>query len=502
RVASSQRALATQQFNDVRKLTTSILFEFDNAIQNLPGSTPARELLVQRALEYLNKLSGQARADASLQRELAEAYLKVGDVQGNPYVANLGETAGAEQSYRKALDISQQLTQLDPSDLIAQLYLARSYKSLGQVLPNLGKPTEAVADLRQATNILDSLAARNQSDKELRFQLANSYQMLGDLQGHSGIQNIGDLSGSQTSYKKALALYQSMLASDSSDARAQRGAAVVQIRLGDLQSRNNPKDAMTNYRNALATVRDLITAEPNNAEDQRMMALAYRKIGGIDESLNNPKEALQNYLKASASSEAAMRSDPQNAQAKMNFAISLRYVGDLLYNMGDRSGAIANYRQVTQILQGLSASEPGNVLVAGRYSEILVVLGGTLAERGKLSEARGMTSRGLAIAKSLGVRGDATADELFEYAESFLTCNPIDLREPRTAVEYATRAVEKSSGASDYLDQLARAYFQSGDFARAVETEQKALTALTPDSHNRKALEARLLKYKTSANPN
>ena len=43
-------ANAQQQFNDVRKLANSLLFEFHGAIQHLPGSTPARKLLVQEAL--------------------------------------------------------------------------------------------------------------------------------------------------------------------------------------------------------------------------------------------------------------------------------------------------------------------------------------------------------------------------------------------------------------------------------------------------------------------
>lgn len=497
RVAQSQRALARQQFNDIRKLTTSFLFEFDNAIQNLPGSTPARELLVQRALQYLNKLSAQARGDATLEHELAEAYLKVGDVQGNPYVANLGNIAGAEQSYNKALEISQQLTRSDQQDSIGQEYLARSYKSLGQVLPILGKPSEAVADLRHATSILESLVVRAPHEKELRFQLANSYQVLGDLQGHSGMPNVGDKVGSQASYQKALALYHSIIASDGNDVPARRGAALVEVRLGDLDgSDGHTRDAMASYQGALATFQDLLAADPNSLEDRRRMAFAYQKIGGIEESLNNSKEALQNYLKALALSEAAARSDPNNAQAKMSFAISLRYVGDLLYKMNNRSGAVSNYRKVLEILQGLSTSEPGNVLAASRYSETLIVLGGTLAEGGDMLEARELTSRGLIIASQLATREEATPDELFNYAESFLTCEPTDLRQPRTAVEYAKRAVEKSGGGSDYLDQLAQAYFQSGSAFKAVESEQRALSTLSADSHDRKRFEARLLKYK------
>src|SRR5205085_1815355 len=100
-----QARKAERRFNDIRKIANSFLFEFHDAIENLPGSTPARKLVVSKALEYLDKLAQEAGNDASLQRELAGAYEKVGDVQGNPYKANLGNSSGALESYRKALAI-------------------------------------------------------------------------------------------------------------------------------------------------------------------------------------------------------------------------------------------------------------------------------------------------------------------------------------------------------------------------------------------------------------
>src|SRR5437660_775891 len=67
RAAVQQRARAERRFNDVRKLADSFLFEFDEAIKNLPGSTHARSLVVKRALEYLDSLASEARGDRSLQ---------------------------------------------------------------------------------------------------------------------------------------------------------------------------------------------------------------------------------------------------------------------------------------------------------------------------------------------------------------------------------------------------------------------------------------------------
>jgi len=498
RVASTQRARAEQQFNDVRKLATSLLFDFDASVQNLPGSTPARQLLVQRALEYLNRLAQQAQGDTSLQRELAEAYLKVGDVQGNPYEANLGDSEGALQSYQKALSISQLLHRRDPNDQETRKYLARSYGSMGQILPSLGKPTEAAADLQKGIDLLQSISA----DAETSYRLANAYQVLGDLQGHAGIPNLGDVVASKKSYGQSLELYESILAKDPNNGRARAGMATVQIRIGDSQLHTNAQAALKNYQNARATFEGLLAADPNNQADRRRLGLTYEKIGGIQQSLGNNRDALQNYIRASDLDRESVRADPNNAQAKMNLAVSLRDAGDLLYDMHDRAAATSRYREVAEILRRLSEAEPTNVLVRGRYSEMLVVLGGVLAETGHAPEAHETTGQGLAIVKELASRDDATADELFNYAESFLTAEPADLRQPLLALDYARRALAKSAGfEGDYLDLLARAYFQSGNTKEAISTEEKALSS-TQEEEGQKTYKRHLAQFKALARPN
>jgi eukaryotic-like serine/threonine-protein kinase len=505
RVARQERAKAQQQFNDVRRLTTSLLFEFHSAIQDLPGATPARKLMVQRALEYLNKLAQQARGDPGLQRDLAEAYLKVGDVQGNPYIPNLGDSRGAEQSYNQALQISQTLTQADAQDWAAREYLARSYKSLGEVLPVLGQPTEGLANLRQACSAFEALTAAKPDRSEFRQELAACYESLGDLEGHSGRLNLSDPVSALESYRKSLGLYQALLASEPGNKVARRGVAVLQIRMGDLLVRDDLKAAMNNYRAALPVIQDLAASDPTNAEARRLLATAYQKVGSALEDLGDLKGALKNYDDAAATREELMRADPSNALASMNSVISLRYLGDLLYKMNDRAGALAKYQRAVEILDRMSAAEPDNVMVQGRDSVMRIFVGQTLAEMGKMAEARVVSARGLAIAKELGKRQDATPDELSEYAESFLTCEPADLREPATALRFAKESVAKSGGTdSENLGILADAYFENHDAAHAVETEQKALSLLPPVSPQeppspvRQRLERHLAKYQSA----
>ena len=101
RRARAAEARAERRFNDVRKLANSFLFEFHDAIRDLPGSTAARALVVQRALEYLDSLakesSGRPRAPARARRGLPT----VGDVQGNPFMAEPRRPAGARRELRQ-----------------------------------------------------------------------------------------------------------------------------------------------------------------------------------------------------------------------------------------------------------------------------------------------------------------------------------------------------------------------------------------------------------------
>jgi hypothetical protein len=58
-----QRARAERRFDEVRKLANSFLFEVHDGIENLPGATPTRQLLVKRALAYFDSLAAEEKDD-------------------------------------------------------------------------------------------------------------------------------------------------------------------------------------------------------------------------------------------------------------------------------------------------------------------------------------------------------------------------------------------------------------------------------------------------------
>ncbi len=493
-----QARRANRRFNDVRQLARSFLFEFDDKIRDLAGATPARQLIVERALQYLRGLSQEAGRDASLERELAEAYLKVGDVQGNPYVSNLGDTAGALASYRQALVLAQDVVRRDPRDIAAAVYLARAHRSLGEVLPQRGDTAGAVPHLKESVSILESIPADRLS-VAARFDLAMCYEMLGDVLGHSGIENVGDPKAARAAYEKALAVDQAVAAEYPDNLRARRGTAVIRMKIGDMQLDAGEMDAgVRNYQAAAAAFDALSATDPDNATLRRTAATVHRKLGIAYEAAGDAQAAMREYGNNAAVLQALIKADPSNSQAKMDYAVTLKNAGDLQYKQGNLPASLAAYREAAGLLGPLSAAEPGNAVVRGRYATMLVYAGDVLAELHRKDEALRMLREGLGIVKELADRPGATAEDIISYAEDLIDCPLEELQNAPAAVAYARKAVGMTSQpVPEYLEQLARAHFAAGDTAGAVAVQQKVVSLLPP-SPARKPSEKRLADFQAA----
>jgi hypothetical protein len=75
--ARQEQMRAQRELSALRKLTQSFLFEFDDAIKDLPGSSAAQELVVHRAEEYVDKIASEAGDDPVLLNDLADAYTHI-----------------------------------------------------------------------------------------------------------------------------------------------------------------------------------------------------------------------------------------------------------------------------------------------------------------------------------------------------------------------------------------------------------------------------------------
>ncbi len=170
RIANRQRALAEQRFNDIRAVSHDLVFEIRDSIQYLARATAARKVVVLAALRYLNALSKDAPGSIPLQNEIATAYEKAGDAQGGTASANFGDTAGALESYNKALAIRQAVYVAAPSDPAVAEGLARSADAMGDALVLLSQWDESLKNYEASSATFKQLAA---SEPQLRTHKSN-----------------------------------------------------------------------------------------------------------------------------------------------------------------------------------------------------------------------------------------------------------------------------------------------------------------------------------------
>ena len=197
RRAEQERARAERRFKDVRRLANSFLFELDGEIEK--GPTHARKVLVDCANTYLRDLAREAAGDRDLQRELATAYQKLGDVQSRLNGSNVGDTAGAMQSYRTALRLRESLLggAGPPPDAVLRMELSSDYLRVGDMLSKTGHSAEALAHDARARALLEAVALGG-DDQALNLRLASGHIAVGRAQVRTG-----DLDGAAAHYAQA-----------------------------------------------------------------------------------------------------------------------------------------------------------------------------------------------------------------------------------------------------------------------------------------------------------
>ena len=351
RIAQAQRARAELRFNEVRKLANSLMFDIHDAIRDLPGATAARKLLVSNALTYLNSLAGEARDDVSLQRELADAYEKVGNVQGQPYEANLGDTSGALDSYLKAQIIRKNIPGGAVADMIS---LADNYRTVSSLQMQRSDTVDARRSAQEAVDLSERLLKAYPGNQEVMALAAGAYSDLGETSedSHTGT--------GEGYYRKALEL-STRLAANSTDRKRLRNLAVDEYHIGRyLRDTGYPSEAIAIFNRALVTLANLAD-DPNNVKTQRDVASIHSNLGDTLMMVGEPAGALVHYRSVQQFARVTSIADPNNADARTALGEATLNVGIALAMLKRRAEALTSLRNSVMILEKALAADPKQV---------------------------------------------------------------------------------------------------------------------------------------------
>ena len=154
----------------------AVLYDIYDSIRDLPGSLKGREVVVKTALQYLDGLASETASDADLQLELAEAYQRVGDVQGSALSSSLGQSAQAAVSYGKAMKIADDLARRQPDSVRANLIRMAARESLGDIAALHGDIEASLKLYTAGEAIGEAMIKQDSSNTQIARSLAELYE--------------------------------------------------------------------------------------------------------------------------------------------------------------------------------------------------------------------------------------------------------------------------------------------------------------------------------------
>lgn len=500
RIARAERARAERRFNDVRKLANSLIFEVHDSIQNLPGATPVRKLIVDRALQYLDSLATESRGDVDLQRDLAAAYQRVGLVQGNLFAGNLGNYGSALKSIRKASDIWEAVAKAKGATLDDQINNANAHRVLSNALSGAGE-AGGMEQAQDAVAISEHLYQISPTNPGVLRELSRDYEALADHESWSG-----DFASSLSYLRKEYQLQKEILQATPNDHELQRRFAILSVKIGQKQALlGSRQEGLVNIRQGI----EIYQALPKNESDtvrRRELAAFLSQQGFILSMDGQPAAALQSYRQQLSIVQALAAEDPQNALLRADVADGLESVGWSLVMVGRPQDGFSILEQSEKAYEEESKVDlSGRVQLAsnritfgeglllnGRVGEALGKFRAALTEFEQIAtlpvaDASSRTNLAIAhldIASSLSLAGDSTSASV-EFRRTIEIAQPLALPSNEQARYTLANAysgladLTARGGTRQHLVQAQELYKQSLEVWKTIPNPG----ALTPDGY-------------------
>lgn len=438
-IAEKNRKQADKRFDDVRKLSDSLIFDVHDAIQNLPGSTPARKLLLDRALEYLDSVSQDAAGDHELERELAKGYQKLAAVQGSAVESNLGEVDASLKSDRKALALFESVAKANPDNVQDQLNVAMMHRVLSFSALN---DATGQKDLEQAIAITDRLLQMAPSNLAVLSESAIQQQDIAFM-----LDAAGDRARAIDAYRKN-----------------------YEIKLGLWQRDPKFKGHVHGMGISLVMLGEALAHMGSREEGSKLIAEGIGFYKTLIEQVNGINE-------------------------RRELIISRQKGADILLMNGDAAGALAIYQEAQSALEVLAKPDPANTMLQIDLANMNYYEGRALTVLGRYGEANRSLQR--AIADFEKTRDAAIASDEYSrgMAGIYIWMGDISVRQSNLPLalqhfQHAITLLEVKKG--DPLDDDERCemgttfvrtgevYLRLGNLKQASVSFQKALDTMNP----------------------
>ena len=442
RIARQERERAERRSENLRKISNSMVSEIERAIRDLPGSLPARKLLLDRAVEQLDALALESDGDTKLQLELVWAYQNL---------RNLPDRKLSERRLlmEKAVALTEKIVQSEPSNLAARDRLAMLYLDMIHDSRLRGDVDFTLEYNRRAVSIVDEILRESPDEIEYQdsFWTANYHYAL-------TMQQTGRADETIETARKILPVAEKMYLThaDSYDfmkphlTRAAIGyglnykgdyaAAIAEFEaaLGECRNEQIKKPEADILRRNEANIRTQLAAALENSGDSRValkqaeIALEIRKklaaanpsdtdyaLGAADGELfyaqmlwrqNQKAETIERFRRALEIYEKMNSFDAERRQTQILAARTRTSLGTALIDEGKRDEGLQNLREAVRFYESIGAENSADAHLKRFFAEARTQLADALIKNAETrAEARENYRQSLEIWQDLQRQG-------------------------------------------------------------------------------------------------
>jgi eukaryotic-like serine/threonine-protein kinase len=412
RIAETNRRQAEQRFAEVRSLANFVMFDMHDAISRLPGSTSARKQLVEKSVEYLDRLGGETTSDAVLLAEMGTGYYRLSEIQGASAVANLGDRPAAMESARKSIALRERVAAVLPGDASALVSLARAHA----LLAGMGGVDEARPLLARMRSTLEAVPAAAAG----RADVLGAWELYWHVMAVERRES-GDLPGEADSRRRQVEVVEQRYAAEPS-LGARSLALAYKYYSGALSRTNDHGNALAFAEKALALDRQLVAKEPANPVHRLDLSFSHAHLASLLLERGDLDGALAGYRSALDLRRALHAEDPANEHAFRSLVRAHHTLAGVLARRVDEAGAVRHLEDALELRLRWEATHPSRTGPRAWQAELHGMLGQVLEDATKTQPAvrhRGLWRRArVEYARALDLWNAIAADRPLEGADA------------------------------------------------------------------------------------
>lgn len=367
-----------------RQLANTFVIDVYDLVRDLPGATLAKEQIVSTGLRYLDDLNEISGGDPELKAELATAYRRIGDVQGEVLGANLGKSKEALVSYRKSLALLEELLAEKGQQPSILIDIITAHRRIADLL-ELSKDPSAAQSYSNAHQLAEALYQLQPDDSKVRRTLVGVFMSMANT-----ARSNGKTAEARSAYSRARDLLEQEERISPDDPYVQSSLSAAYGGLGMCDARNGKlRDGLAWYRKALPRAQKLVRLQPDNVPYRRQLMLTYSHIGDVLGNpnlinLGDPDGAAEAYDGMLREAKFVYDSDPANQRARNDYGIAIMRTATA---STQPSIKIALLRESIALSQEVVRVNPANSSAMADIVYAQLFLGDAFLEEGRPDDA-------------------------------------------------------------------------------------------------------------------